>query len=218
MAESRVRGWGIGVPPLVALAEHLGVRGAGKFTVQGSQFTEETHRFNGGSLTSPPEADPEPLASARAKRPRLLAVLGGKTKEEVLCIKDFERLGAEVQIATEDGSLGFKGLITDLLDEFLLTTGHWRLATVYACGPRPMLAEVSTLAARYRISCQVSLETLMACGLGACMGCAVAVQGSGFTVHGRGETVNRQGSTVNQRSYKLVCKDGPVFDAEEIAW
>jgi len=172
---------GIGVPPLVALAEHLGVRGEGKFTVQGSGFPEETHHFNGGSLTSPPEANPEPLASARAKRPRLLAFLGGKTKEEVLCIKEFERLGAEVQIATEDGSLGFKGLVTEILRDSLPSAISHQPSAIYACGPRPMLAEVSSIANKHRIPCQVSLETL-------------------------------------HQQYKLVCKDGPVFDAREIEW
>ena len=199
---------GIGVPPIVALAEHLGVRGEGEFMIHGSVFTEKTHRFNGGSPTSPPEADPEPIASARGKRPRLLAFLGGKTKEDVLCIKDFEKLGAEIHIATEDGSLGFRGLVTDILKNSLPFAISHQPSAIYACGPHPMLAEVASIASKHRIPCQVSLETIMACGIGACMGCAIKVRSQG----------SHQPSAISHKQYKLACKDGPVFDAGEIEW
>ncbi|MBI2457610.1 MAG: dihydroorotate dehydrogenase electron transfer subunit [candidate division NC10 bacterium] len=124
--------------------------------------------------------------------------LGGKTSEDILCLKDFEEAGAGVHITTEDGSLGTRGLITDPLRPFLLTPHPSRL-TLYTCGPPGMLAAVAGLAEESGIPCQASVEANMACGFGACMGCAVEVKGDG-------------------KSYKLVCKDGPVFDSREIVW
>ena len=124
--------------------------------------------------------------------------LGGKTHEDILCVKDFEEAGAGVHIATEDGSLGTRGLVTDLLRPFLLTPHASRL-TLYTCGPPGMLAAVARLAEESAVPCQVSVEANMACGFGACMGCAVEVKADG-------------------KSYKLVCQDGPVFDAREIVW
>ena len=124
--------------------------------------------------------------------------LGGKTSEDILCVKDFEEAGAGVHITTEDGSLGTRGLITDLLRPFLLTPHASRL-TLYTCGPPGMLETVARLAEESAVPCQVSVEANMACGFGACMGCAVEVKGDG-------------------KSYKLVCKDGPVFDSREIVW
>ena len=124
--------------------------------------------------------------------------LGGKTSEDILCVKDFEEAGAGVHITTEDGSLGPRGLITDLLRPFLITH-HGSRFTIYTCGPPGMLAAVARLAEESAVPCQVSVEANMACGFGACMGCAVEVKADG-------------------KSYKLVCKDGPVFDSREIVW
>ncbi len=141
----------------------------------------------------------------------LVAFLGGKTNEDILCVKDFEEAGASVHITTEDASLGTRGLITDPLRAFLLTptqpTGRWPKVgwvpalplTIYACGPPGMLVAVSRLAVECGVPCQVSVEANMACGFGACMGCAVEVKGKA-------------------KGYKLVCKDGPVFDSREIVW
>ena len=70
------------------------------------------------------------------------------------------------------------------------------MTTIYACGPKPMLKEVAKFAKTHKIECKVSLEEYIACGIGTCLGCAVKTR-TGF---------------------KLVCKDGPVFDAMEIAW
>jgi len=106
---------------------------------------------------------------------------------------DFIRLGLMVRIATDDGSRGHPGLVTDLLQE--LPDGPW---AVYACGPHPMMRTAVQLCTTRGWDCQVSLEAMMACGLAACLGCAVQnADGSGY-VH--------------------VCKDGPVFAADEVAW
>jgi dihydroorotate dehydrogenase electron transfer subunit len=101
-------------------------------------------------------------------------------------------------VATDDGTKGHHGPVTDLLDEFLRKNPEE--AAVYACGPKPMLRKVAEMTAALRIPCQVSLEAHMACGLGACQGCAV------------------KASRNSDRSYVYVCREGPVLEAEEIDW
>ncbi|MFB3820051.1 MAG: dihydroorotate dehydrogenase electron transfer subunit [Candidatus Methylomirabilales bacterium] len=189
---------GIGVPPIAALAAELrqcGMRNA-------------ECGMDGQSL--------EPRTSNRQPSlPRPLVLLGGKTSEDILCVKDFEEAGGEVRIATEDGSLGARGLVTDLLEQSFHGTPALRHSgtspegrsarvpecQVYACGPPGMLAAVARLASAYGVPCQASVEATMACGFGACMGCAIEVHADGPGPH-----------------YKLVCKDGPVFDSREIVW
>ena len=123
-------------------------------------------------------------------------LIGAKTKSYILCEKEFKQLGCDVKIATDDGSLGFKGRVTDLLKSLLLVTSYQLPVTIFTCGPRPMLKEVSKVAKQHKIKCQVSLEELIACGVGVCLGCAVNTKSG----------------------YKLVCKDGPVFNSDEIIW
>ena len=97
-------------------------------------------------------------------------------------------------VATEDGSLGEKGFVTGPVEK-LLKENHYDAAL--CCGPKPMLMAVARLAGAAGVPCQVSLEERMACGVGACLGCAVAL---------------------TDGSMKHVCKDGPVFNAEEVVW
>lgn len=123
------------------------------------------------------------------------ALLGAGTKECLLCEADLLPISENVKVTTDDGSYGEKGLVTDTLKS-LLSTFNSQLSAIYSCGPRAMLAEVARVAREHDIPCQVSLEAYMACGIGACLGCAV-------------ETRN---------GYKMACKDGPVFNAEEIKW
>jgi dihydroorotate dehydrogenase electron transfer subunit len=126
--------------------------------------------------------------------------LGGKTSDDVLCVKDFESIGATIRITTEDGSLGARGLITDTLEPFLRTSDLGP-RTIFTCGPPGMLAAVARLAEKHDVPCQTSVEANMACGFGACMGCAIEVRSNG-----------------QEPSYRLVCKDGPVFDSRELVW
>ncbi|MDP3732411.1 MAG: dihydroorotate dehydrogenase electron transfer subunit [Candidatus Omnitrophota bacterium] len=125
----------------------------------------------------------------------MLVLIGAKTKNEILCEKEFKDLGCEVKIATDDGSRGLKGKVTELLKDLLLTM-NYKLSTIYACGPRPMLKEISRISKNYKIPAQVSLEEHMACGIGACLGCVVNTK----------------------EGFKRVCKEGPIFKADEIAW
>ncbi len=131
----------------------------------------------------------------RKNRSRICVLIGAKTNNHILCARELRKLGCHVSIATDDGSLGFRGKVTDLLQRVLDEQRH-RIAGMYACGPHPMLSTFSKLAHIYAIPAQVSLEAHMACGFGACLGCAVA------TIDG----------------YKRVCKEGPVFNWEEIIW
>ena len=101
----------------------------------------------------------------------------------------------DIKIATEDGSAGYHGFVTDMLEDHLNTSE--KPETIYTCGPLPMMSKVAEITRHYNIPCQVSIESNMACGLGACQGC---------TAYG------------SDKKYKLVCKNGPVFQAEEIDW
>ncbi len=140
-----------------------------------------------------------------------IVLIGAKTKSQILCRREFIKAGCTVKIATDDGSRGFKGYVSELLTNLLLTIDQ-RPLTIYACGPHPMLREVARIAAQRGIPAQVSLEAHMACGIGACLGCAVKVKGQGSRDRGQGK--DQKGDF----EYKRVCKEGPVFAAREILW
>ncbi len=126
---------------------------------------------------------------------KVVVLMGAKTKSQIICEKKFKDLGCEVKIATDDGSKGFKGYVSELLSKEL-STANCQLPTIYACGPKPMLKEVSRVSKKYTLPAQLSLEEHMACGIGACLGCVVNTK-DGF---------------------KRVCKEGPVFSADKIIW
>ncbi|MCG0278561.1 MAG: dihydroorotate dehydrogenase electron transfer subunit [Thermanaeromonas sp.] len=129
---------------------------------------------------------------------RVIFYLGVRSREHLLRQKDLAEFGVQLEIATEDGSAGFPGLVTDLLAAHLR---NLRFDGIFACGPKNMLAAVAGLAATYSIPAQVSLEEHMACGLGACRGCAVPVY--------------REDGNV---TYENVCSEGPVFPAHRVVW
>jgi len=140
------------------------------------------------------------LAKELVKDSPVRLFAGGKTKDDVLCITEFERLGVECYTATEDGSLGECGLVTNVLEQRLDTTGN--KGQIFACGPHGMLKAVAAIGAKRNVSCQVSLEGYMACGMGACLGCVC--QGAGH-------------SNENP-DYRCVCTEGPVFEATDLKW
>jgi dihydroorotate dehydrogenase electron transfer subunit len=107
-------------------------------------------------------------------------------------------------ISTDDGSLGFKGYVTEMLRQVLagLAPAQLRTAVIFCCGPTPMMKATAAVAAQFAVQCQVSLEQPMACGMGTCQSCIIKYQPPG------------QKSWV----YKLTCTDGPVFKAEDILW
>ncbi|MEW6227855.1 MAG: dihydroorotate dehydrogenase electron transfer subunit [Bacillota bacterium] len=106
----------------------------------------------------------------------------------------------DVRVVTEDGSVGERGLVTDVLGRLLVRGG---IACIYACGPLAMLREVARLGEAHDVPVQVSLEERMACGLGACLGCAVRRR-------------PRRGAGPKHPAYLRVCADGPVFWSSEV--
>jgi len=133
---------------------------------------------------------------ARGEKVRLFA--GGRNRDDILCITEFERLGVESYVATDDGTLGERGFVTQVLEGHLKSSGM----RIYACGPTPMLNAVAQMAQRHEVPCQVSMEAYMACGVGACLGCVM-------------KGANHSDDTPD---YRCVCKDGPVFDSFELQW
>ncbi len=129
------------------------------------------------------------------KLSRKIVLLGARDKEEVVCQKEFKDLGFEVKVATDDGSCGRKGVVTELLQEELSVFDFKLPINLYACGPKEMFYQISRITADLaKIKAQVSFEQFMGCGLGVCCACVIP------TKHG----------------YKKVCKDGPVFDLKDI--
>jgi dihydroorotate dehydrogenase electron transfer subunit len=122
------------------------------------------------------------------------AFIGGRNKEDLLGQNDFIQSGVPVQTTTDDGSAGDQCLVTHPLEAVVEKTPPDIIA---ACGPMEMLACVVGIAEKYDLPCQVSIETMMACGMGACLGCAV----EGRDDPGR---------------YLHACLEGPVFDATEL--
>jgi|LGVE01.1.fsa_nt_gb dihydroorotate dehydrogenase electron transfer subunit len=118
--------------------------------------------------------------------------LGGRSAADILCLQELESTSTKVDITTEDGSMGQKGLITSSVQKAL--TVAKKPDMIYACGPQGMLRAVGEIAAAHNVSCQISLETVMACGFGVCLGCAV-------------EKADSPGA------YFHACTDGPVFDS-----
>jgi len=144
---------------------------------------------------------------------KLSILIGARTKTQVLCEKEFAQLGCAVKIATDDGSRGFKGKVTELLKRFLRDNEITRRrATIYACGPRPMLQDISAISKSYQLPAQISLEEHMACGFGVCLGCVVKARSPACPA-GR-----QKPKAKTEFEYKRVCKEGPVFKADEIAW
>ncbi len=156
----------------------------------------------GGGIGAPPLSF---LASTIAKSfgcERLTTMIGAQTAEKHICADEFRGLSVDDNaclLATDDGSCGHSGLVTDILRERLKSESLIS-PMIYACGPTPMLKAVALIAKEYHLKCQVSLEAKMACGVGACMGCVIKVHNGGGC------------------KYVRVCHEGPVFDAEEVVW
>ncbi len=129
----------------------------------------------------------------------LFVFIGGRKRDDILCIEDFKRLNSTLLISTEDGSLGFQGTVIDLFRTYRKKFKRSRSYSIYACGPFDMLRELAKVRRADNFSCEVSLETRMGCGFGACWGCVVKVNDPKIP-------------------YQRVCKEGPVFNLENILW
>lgn len=152
--------------------------------------TNKTAVFVGGGIGVFPL-----LYASRMYAQNAVVLLGFRSSEHIALVGDFKSNGAEVQIATDDGSAGRHGYVTDLLADYIKNTKNIEnIDCIFACGPLPMLERTANIANSNNIKCEVSMEERMACGVGACLVCACE------TKHG----------------YKHICKDGPVFDSTEI--
>ncbi|MDR1662995.1 MAG: dihydroorotate dehydrogenase electron transfer subunit [Endomicrobium sp.] len=114
---------------------------------------------------------------------------GARSSKDLLCLNKFEKLGWKIEVSTEDGSKGYRGYITDVLEKNLKSDD-----IIFVCGPAPMLKKVMEIAKLKNVKGFASLEKKMACGLGNCQGCVVKVDGK----------------------IKMTCKDGPVFKIEQV--
>ena len=123
------------------------------------------------------------------------AILGFRSKDKAILLDCFRDECVNVQIATDDGSLGYHGFVDELVRQEL--SQDWTYDAVLACGPKPMLKSVAKVAAEFGVPCQVSMEERMGCGVGACLVCATPMKDG---------------------PVKHVCKDGPVFNAREVDW
>jgi len=172
-------GGGVGIGPMIYLAEALAA--AGKQTV---------------AFTGARTADLLPL--------RLLPDAEvSKVPRPAVCVTEFAMLGTAAVIATDDGSLGFAGLVSEAFANWLdgRKPGAGEMV-VYSCGPEAMMRAVAELSLPRGIECQLAMERYMACGMGTCQSCVVKVRAD-----------SEAGWT-----FKLCCADGPVFDAADILW
>lgn len=146
----------------------------------------------GGGIGNPPM-----LSLAQAYGNRATAICGFRSANCVILQNAFSKTGSTYILCTDDGTAGQHGFVTEPLKNILNTQ---TVNCIYACGPRPMLKSVAQLAMQNHIPCEISMEEHMACGIGACLGCAIPLQEDGKQYMGH------------------VCKDGPVFAAEEVIW
>ena len=134
------------------------------------------------------------LAARLEDRSRLRVLLGARDATQLMGRQDFVELGVDLRIRTEDGSEGRRGLVTESLQEAL---SERPADLVCACGPTGMMRSCAGIASAHGARCLVSLENVMACGFGVCLGCAAPLAS--------GESA-------------LVCSQGPVMDAAAIDW
>jgi dihydroorotate dehydrogenase electron transfer subunit len=168
-------GGGVGLPPMFFLSDELARQGyQNHITIAGAQ---NGHYFEG-------------LIQPEAKI--------DNTPTLTMAIERFSRNQTGCIITTDDGSLGFNGNVVVALNNFLDQQQPWQKATIYACGPGPMLKAIAGLVQKRQMNCQVCMEAYMSCGIGLCQSCAVP--------------------TNSGNKYKLVCTNGPVFDSKTIAW
>lgn len=135
----------------------------------------------------------------RAASKRVDILWGASRSSRLVNLIEAKRLGATVEVATDDGSVGHHGLVTDLLPQVIERCGT---EVIYACGPHAMLKEVCRTALELGIPTQVAMEELMGCGFGVCLTCVTPLW-------------NKDGSEVKR---VRTCVDGPVFNGARIAW
>lgn len=176
------------------------------------KLTTEAQRHRGSSLPSPLGQSPQSLlvgggvgvapllylgAVLKEQGITPTFLLGARTKNDLLMLGEFEKYG-RVFVTTEDGSMGEKGFVTN---HSVLQTERFDM--IHCCGPTPMMKAVARYARQNQVECEVSLENLMACGVGACLCCVEKIH---------------QDSETAQPTNVCVCKEGPVFNIKKLLW
>jgi dihydroorotate dehydrogenase electron transfer subunit len=172
-------GGGVGIPPMLYLCESLSAAGKSPVAFCGARTRELLPLTLDVDCFACPDAQPRP------------------------CAREFADRGAPCVVATDDGSAGFHGLVSQAMEKRLDMRNFDPLdLVVYTCGPELMMRSVAEACLRRGIECHVALERHMACGVGTCQSCACKVRAA------------------NERGweFKLCCSDGPVFDARDIVW
>jgi len=139
------------------------------------------------------------LLAVRAKAPPL-CLLGGRSQEDILLVDQFKALGCEVRVSTDDGSVGHKGLVTDLLGTAL--DAATPEPDIFACGPTPMLRAVANILSKRGLDGELSMDHVMCCGVGACFACVIKLTAD----------------TPEGWQYIRTCREGPVFKASQVVW
>ncbi|MGD9344858.1 MAG: dihydroorotate dehydrogenase electron transfer subunit [Candidatus Aminicenantes bacterium] len=129
---------------------------------------------------------------------KAMVFYGGKSLQDLPVRESFEKSGMSLFLSTEDGSFGAKGMITDVFEEEL--KNGVSLTQIYACGPDPMLKKVSEIGAALNIPAELSLESVMGCGFGACWGCVKKIRKD------------------QETGWHKICEEGPVIRSENIIW
>jgi dihydroorotate dehydrogenase electron transfer subunit len=161
----------------------------------GNCFDISSREFNtailvSGGIGTAPMLFLERTLAAKGKP--VINLIGGRTKEELLA-----RNLSNCLFATDDGSAGYRGTVIELLESEINRLKKKGTLKVFACGPNPMLKALAGFCREHQLACDVSLESVMGCGIGICYGCSVEVKSPGGGVHSI-----------------LLCQDGPVIDAE----
>ena len=129
-----------------------------------------------------------------------IGLVGAQHQGRLLSVDDLKAIGVAVHIATDNGSIGHHGFVTDILTD-ILRINDLLNPTIYACGPHDMLAAVTKITTEFEVPTQVAMENRMGCAMGVCLGCVCPVR-----------------IDANQIEYQRVCTEGPVFNATDIAW
>ncbi|MBN1676411.1 MAG: dihydroorotate dehydrogenase electron transfer subunit [Kiritimatiellae bacterium] len=138
---------------------------------------------------------------AQRTAPAGVLFVGGRTRDDVLCVEEFEAAKWPVRVTTEDGSRGRRGLVTDALDAWLAAERPAAEPEFFVCGPDGLLRAVGERAVRSGWRAWLSMDRHMGCGMGACLACVLKIRTS--------DTAWR---------WARVCRDGPVFEASRVLW
>jgi dihydroorotate dehydrogenase electron transfer subunit len=157
------------------------------FTFPGKEIKQVVF-IAGGIGVAPFLIFTDALKSHKAEK---ILLYGGRSKEHTFPMPEFKKAGVKTFVATEDGSLGVKGRVSELFSKI---TKDPAATMIYTCGPRAMMAAVQQFAKEAGLKGEASMEEVMACGLGACLGCSIRTT----------------------KGYRTVCHDGPVFSLDEL--